>query len=127
MFLTSDNGLISAIFLRNLCVQKPKPVRSLRNLCVTIDQCVVYLCSCTIVVVFELELLKSRWGNQSVDEGQFLNYFLMFVKGLHFAIAWIYMRLSNIQTEDTRVRFFFLNYNIISTFYSFWLEELIQQ
>ena len=39
MFLTSDNGLISAIFLRNLCVQKPKPVRSLRNLCVTIDQC----------------------------------------------------------------------------------------
>ena len=39
MFLTSDNGLISAIFLRNLCVQKTKPVRSLRNLCVTIDQC----------------------------------------------------------------------------------------
>ena len=39
MFLTSDNGLISDIFLRNLCVQKPKPVRSLRNLCVTIDQC----------------------------------------------------------------------------------------
>ena len=38
MFLTCDNGLISAIFLRNLCVQKPKPVRSLRNLCVTIDQ-----------------------------------------------------------------------------------------
>ena len=41
MFLTSDNGLISAIFLRNLCVQKPKPVRPLRNLCVTIDQCAV--------------------------------------------------------------------------------------
>ena len=40
MFLTCDNGLISAIFLRNLCVQKTKPVRSLRNLCVTIDQCV---------------------------------------------------------------------------------------
>ena len=39
MFLTCDNGLISAIFLRNLCVQKTKPVRSLRNLCVTIDQC----------------------------------------------------------------------------------------
>ena len=39
MFFTSDNGLISAIFLRNLCVQKTKPVRSLRNLCVTIDQC----------------------------------------------------------------------------------------
>ena len=38
MFLTCDNGLISAIFLRNLCVQKTKPVRSLRNLCVTIDQ-----------------------------------------------------------------------------------------
>ena len=38
MFLTCDNGLISAIFLRNLCVQKPKPVRSLR-MCVTIDQC----------------------------------------------------------------------------------------
>ena len=43
MFLTSDNGLISAIFLRNLCVQKPKPVRSLRNLCVTIDQCEIIL------------------------------------------------------------------------------------
>ena len=41
MFLTCDNGLISAIFLRNLCVQKTKPVRSLRNLCVTIDQCEV--------------------------------------------------------------------------------------
>ena len=40
MFLTCDNGLISAIFLRNLCVQETKPVRSLRNLCVTIDQCV---------------------------------------------------------------------------------------
>ena len=40
MFLTCDNGLIWAIFLRNLCVQKTKPVRSLRNLCVTIDQCV---------------------------------------------------------------------------------------
>ena len=39
MFLTCDNGLISAIFLRNLCVQKTKPVRLLRNLCVTIDQC----------------------------------------------------------------------------------------
>ena len=42
MFLTCDNGLISAIFLRNLCVQKPKPVRSLRNLCVTIDQCAIH-------------------------------------------------------------------------------------
>ena len=39
MFLTFNNGLISAIFLRNLCVQKTQPVRSLRNLCVTIDQC----------------------------------------------------------------------------------------
>ena len=39
MFLTCDNGLISAIFLRDLCVQKTKPVRSLCNLCVTIDQC----------------------------------------------------------------------------------------
>ena len=41
MFLTCDNGLISAVFLRNLCVQKTKPVRSLHNLCVTIDQCVL--------------------------------------------------------------------------------------
>ena len=41
MFLSCNNGLISAIFLRNLCVQKTKPVRSLRNLCVTIDQCAV--------------------------------------------------------------------------------------
>ena len=38
MFLSCNNGLISVIFLRNLCVQKTKPVRSLRNLCVTIDQ-----------------------------------------------------------------------------------------
>ena len=45
MFLTCNNGLISAIFLRNLCVQKPKPVRSLRNLCVTIDQCDLWLFS----------------------------------------------------------------------------------
>ena len=42
------------------------------------------------MVVFELELLKSGWGNQSVDEGQFVNYFcpLVFVKGLQFAIIW---------------------------------------
>ena len=39
MFLTCDGGLIAAIFLGNLCVQEAKPVRSLRNLCVTIDQC----------------------------------------------------------------------------------------
>ena len=31
-----------------------------------------------IVVVFELELLKSGWGNSSVDEGQFVKYFLSF-------------------------------------------------
>ena len=43
MFLTCDNGLISAIFLRDLCVHKTKPVRSLRNLCVTIDQCALVI------------------------------------------------------------------------------------
>ena len=39
MFPTCDNGLVSAIFLRNLRVQKTKPVRPLRNLYDTIDQC----------------------------------------------------------------------------------------
>ena len=39
MFLTCNNGLVSAIFLRNLRVQNTKPVRPLRNLYDTIDQC----------------------------------------------------------------------------------------
>ena len=39
MFLSCDNGLVSAIFIRNLRVQKTKPVRPLRNLYDTIDQC----------------------------------------------------------------------------------------
>ena len=33
MFLNCDNGLISAIFLRNLCVQKTQPVRNYRPVC----------------------------------------------------------------------------------------------
>ena len=39
MFLTCDNGLVSAIFLRNLRVQNTKRVRPLRSLYDTIDQC----------------------------------------------------------------------------------------
>ena len=45
MFLTCDNGLISAIFLRNLRVQNTKPVRPLRSLYDTIDQCDMGWCA----------------------------------------------------------------------------------
>ena len=60
MFLTCDNGLISAIFLRNLCVQNPKPVRSLRNLCVTIDQCVCVSRSKKLVIITNLDKDKNQ-------------------------------------------------------------------
>ena len=60
MILTCDNGLVSAIFLRNLRVQNTKPVRPLRNLYDTTDQCDIvamdiYGCGAEGISLWELE------------------------------------------------------------------------